>query len=174
MIIHLAALCGGIGANQANGARFFYDNAIMGIQMIEQARQFGIEKFVQVGTVCSYPGNTPVPFREGNFGTVIPKRPTRLMDWPRKCFWFKRKPIGITMVLMPFILLPANLYGPRDHFDLENSHVIPALIHKIYEAGKGGRPFIEVWGSGKASREFLYAGDAAEAIVLAAQKIQWP
>jgi GDP-L-fucose synthase len=170
LIIHLAALCGGIGANQTNGARFFYDNAIMGIQLIEQARLLKVKKFVQVGTVCAYPGETPVPFKEENLWNGYPEPTNAPYGLAKKMLLVQLQAYRDHYDFDGIYLLPANLYGPRDHFDPENSHVIPALIRKIDEARKGGEPSFEVWGSGKASREFLYAGDAAEGIVLAAEK----
>ena len=170
MIIHLAAQCGGIGANQENGARFFYDNALMGIQLMEYSRQAGIEKYVQVGTVCAYPGNTPVPFKEKNLWSGYPEPTNAPYGLAKKMLLVQAQAYRDHYDFNAIYLLPANLYGPRDHFDLEKSHVIPALIRKIHEAKSEGKPSIEVWGSGKASREFLYAGDAAEGILLAAEK----
>jgi len=170
LIIHLAAVCGGIGANQVNGARFFYDNAIMGIQLIELARQAGVQKFVQVGTVCAYPGETPVPFKEKNLWNGYPEPTNAPYGLAKKMLLVQAQAYRDHYQFDAIYLLPANLYGPRDHFDLETSHVIPALIRKIDEAKRAGNPSFEVWGSGKASREFLYAGDAAEGIVLAAEK----
>jgi GDP-L-fucose synthase len=171
MIIHLAAQCGGIGANQRNGARFFYDNAIMGIQLMELARRHGIKKFVQVGTVCAYPGVTPVPFKEENLWNGYPEPTNAPYGLAKKMLLVQAQAYRRDYPDFDVIyLLPANLYGPGDHFDLENSHVIPALIRKIHEAISANQTSIEVWGTGKASREFLYAGDAAEGIVLAAEK----
>jgi GDP-L-fucose synthase len=171
MIIHLAAQCGGIGANQKNGARFFYDNAIMGIQLMELARRQGIKKFVQVGTVCAYPGITPVPFKEDHLWNGYPEPTNAPYGLAKKMLLVQAQAYRHDYPDFDVIyLLPANLYGPGDHFDLENSHVIPALIRKINDATTAGLPSIEVWGSGKASREFLYAGDAAVGIVLAAEK----
>ncbi len=170
MIIHLAALCGGIGANQANGARFFYDNALMGIQLMELARQHVIAKYVQVGTVCAYPGNTPVPFREKNLWDGYPEPTNAPYGLAKKMLLVQAQAYRDQYGFKAIYLLSANLYGPRDHFDLENSHVIPALIRKIHEARMSGNKSLEVWGTGKASREFLYAGDAAEGILLAAEK----
>ena len=171
MIIHLAAQCGGIGANQRNGARFFYDNAIMGIQLMELARRQGIHKYVQVGTVCAYPGVTPVPFKEDDLWNGYPEPTNAPYGLAKKMLLVQAQAYRRDYPDFDVIyLLPANLYGPKDHFDLENSHVIPALIRKIHEAVVDGHRPIEVWGSGKASREFLYAGDAAEGILLAAEK----
>jgi GDP-L-fucose synthase len=170
IIIHLAALCGGIGANQANGARFFYDNAMMGIQLMEWARRSGVQKFVQVGTVCAYPGDTPVPFREKNLWNGYPEPTNAPYGLAKKMLLVQAQAYRDHYGFNAIYLLPANLYGPRDHFEIENSHVIPALIRKIDEAKRAGDSSFEVWGSGKSSREFLYAGDAAEGIVLAAQK----
>jgi GDP-L-fucose synthase len=171
LIIHLAALCGGIGANERNGARFFYDNAIMGIQLMELARRQGIKRYVQVGTVCAYPGVTPVPFKEDHLWNGYPEPTNAPYGLAKKMLLVQAQAYRRDYPDFDVIyLLPANLYGPRDHFDLENSHVIPALIRKIHEAITAGHAPIEVWGSGKASREFLYAGDAAEGIILAAEK----
>jgi GDP-L-fucose synthase len=170
IIIHLAAVCGGIGANQANGARFFHDNAIMGIQLMELARQHGIKKFVQVGTVCAYPGDTPVPFKEENLWNGYPEPTNAPYGLAKKMLLVQAQAYRDHYGFNAIYLLPANLYGPKDHFDLENSHVIPALIHKIDDACKTGASSFVAWGSGKASREFLYAGDAAEGILLAAEK----
>jgi GDP-L-fucose synthase len=170
LIIHLAALCGGIGANQTQGARFFYDNAIMGVQLMELARLAKVKKYVQVGTVCSYPGNTPVPFREENIWNGYPELTNAPYGMAKKMLLVQAQAYRDDYGFNAIYLLPANLYGPRDHFDLENSHVIPALIRKIAEARKAGAPSFEVWGTGKANREFLYAGDAAEGIILAAER----
>ena len=170
LIIHLAAQCGGIGANQTHGASFFYDNAIMGIQLMELARQQGVKKYVQVGTVCAYPGETPVPFREDNLWNGYPEPTNAPYGLAKKMLLVQAQAYRDQYGFDAIYLLPANLYGERDHFDLENSHVIPALIRKVYEARQTGDRKVEVWGSGKASREFLYAGDAAEGIVLAAER----
>ena len=171
MIIHLAAQCGGIGANQRNGARFFYDNAVMGIQLMELARRNGIKRYVQVGTVCAYPGKTPVPFKEDTLWNGYPEPTNAPYGLAKKMLLvqaqaYRRDYPDFNVIY----LLPANMYGPGDHFDLEDSHVIPALIRKIHEARSADHPSIDVWGSGKASREFLYAGDAAEGIVRAAER----
>jgi len=175
MIVHLAAQCGGIGANQKNGARFFYDNAIMGIQLMELARQSGVRKYVQVGTVCAYPGETPVPFKEDDLWNGYPEPTNAPYGLAKKILLVQAQAYRHDYPDFDVIyLLPANLYGPRDHFDLENSHVIPALIRKIHEAKEAGNQPLEVWGTGKASREFLYAGDAAEGILLAAEKYSRP
>jgi len=175
MVIHLAAQCGGIGANQKNGARFFYDNAIMGIQLMELARVAGIHKYVQVGTVCAYPGETPVPFKEDDLWNGYPEPTNAPYGLAKKMLLVQAQAYRHDYPDFDVIyLLPANLYGPRDHFDLENSHVIPALIRKVHEAREAGNRPLEVWGTGKASREFLYAGDAAEGILLAAEKYSSP
>ena len=175
IIIHLAAQCGGIGANQKNGARFFYDNAIMGIQLMELARQSGIRKYVQVGTVCAYPGETLVPFKEDDLWNGYPEPTNAPYGLAKKMLLVQAQAYRHDYPDFDVIyLLPANLYGPRDHFDLENSHVIPALIRKIHEAKEAGNRPLEVWGTGKPSREFLYAADAAEGILLAAEKYSRP
>ena len=174
MVIHLAAVVGGIGANRANPGRFFYDNSVMGIQLMEQARLSGVEKFVTVGTVCSYPNNTPVPFREEDLWNGYPEETNAPYGLAKKMLLVQgqayRQQYGFNSVH----LVPVNLYGPGDNFDPSTSHVIPALIRKCIEAREGGQPFIEVWGTGSATREFLYVDDAAEGIVLAAEKYDEP
>jgi GDP-L-fucose synthase len=169
-VIHLAAVVGGIGANQENPGRFFYDNAIMGIQLIEEARRFGIGKFVTVGTVCSYPKFAQVPFREESLWDGYPEETNAPYGLAKKMLLVQgqayRQQYGFNAVYV----VPVNLYGPGDNFEPESSHVIPALIKKCIDAREAGAPYMEVWGTGTASREFLYVDDAAEAIVLAAQR----
>ncbi|MFA5974947.1 MAG: GDP-L-fucose synthase [Elusimicrobiota bacterium] len=170
MIIHLAAVCGGIGANQAEPGRFFYDNAIMGIQLMEQARRYAVQKYVQVGTVCAYPKFTPVPFKETDLWNGYPEETNAPYGLAKKMLLVQAQAYRQQYGFNAIYLLPANLYGPRDNFDLQTSHVIPALIRKCLEAVQNKQDVLEVWGSGKPSREFLYVEDAAEAILLAAER----
>jgi GDP-L-fucose synthase len=170
MIIHLAAVVGGIGANRTHPGLFFHDNAMMGLQMIEGARRHGTEKFVCVGTVCSYPKFTPVPFREENLWNGYPEETNAPYGLAKKMLLVQLQAYREEYGLHGIYLVPVNLYGPRDNFDLETSHVIPALIRKCVEAKRAGAPNVVVWGTGQATREFLYVEDAAEAIVLGAEK----
>lgn len=174
IVIHLAAVVGGIGANRANPGRFFYDNATMGINMIEAARIAGIEKFVCAGTICSYPKFTPVPFREDDFWNGYPEETNAPYGLAKKMLLVQLQAYREQYGLNGIYLTPVNLYGPRDNFDLETSHVIPALIRKCREAKQNAAPEIVAWGTGNATREFLYVEDAAEAIVLAAEKYSKP
>jgi GDP-L-fucose synthase len=170
MVIHLAAVVGGIGANLANPGRFFYDNAIMGIQLIEYARRYNVGKFVCIGTICAYPKYTPVPFREEDLWNGYPEETNAPYGLAKRMLLVQlqayRKQYGFNGIY----LLPVNLYGPGDNFDPETSHVIPALIKKCVDAVRGGRQEIVVWGSGEVTREFLYVEDAAEGILLAAER----
>ena len=168
LIIHLAAVVGGIGANQQNPGRFFYDNLMMGTQLIEQARLSGVSKFVAVGTVCAYPKFTPVPFREDDLWNGYPEETNAPYGLAKKMMLVQAQSYRQQYGFNSIFLLPANLYGPGDNFDLDSSHVIPALIRKCVEAREAGAPYVEVWGTGNASREFLYVEDCAEAIVQAA------
>jgi GDP-L-fucose synthase len=170
LVIHLAAVVGGIGANRANPGRFFYDNAIMGIQLIEQARLRKLAKLVTVGTVCSYPSHTPVPFREDDLWDGYPEETNAPYGLAKKMLLLQGQAYREQYGLNATYLIPVNLYGPGDNFDPDSSHVIPALIKKCVDAREAGAPFIEVWGTGRASREFLYVDDAAEGIVLAAER----
>ncbi|GBC77251.1 GDP-L-fucose synthase [bacterium HR08] len=174
IVIHLAARVGGIGANAREPGRFFYENAIMGIQLMEQARRFGVEKFVVVGTVCSYPKHTPVPFREEDLWNGYPEETNAAYGLAKKMLIVQAHAYRQQYGFNAISLLPVNLYGPRDNFDPETSHVIPALIRKCFEAMDEGRDHIVVWGTGRASREFLYVEDAAEAIVLATERYDKP
>jgi GDP-L-fucose synthase len=174
IIIHLAARVGGIGANQREPGRFFYENAIMGLQLMEQARLFGVEKFVVVGTVCSYPKHTPVPFREEDLWNGYPEETNAAYGLAKKMLIVQAQAYRQQYGFNAISVLPVNLYGPRDNFDPETSHVIPALIRKCFEAMDEGRDHIVVWGTGRASREFLYVEDAAEAIVLATERYEKP
>jgi GDP-L-fucose synthase len=174
IIIHLAARVGGIGYNQAYPASLFYDNAIMGIQMMEAARQEAVEKFVAVGTVCAYPKFTRVPFKEEDLWNGYPEETNAPYGLAKKMLLVQSQAYRRQYGFNAIFLLPVNLYGPGDNFDLESSHVIPALIRKFIEAIQDNRGVVEVWGTGEASREFLYVEDAAEAIVLATERYNKP
>jgi GDP-L-fucose synthase len=169
LVIHLAAVVGGIGANRENPGRFFYENAIMGIQLIEQARLAGIAKFVTIGTVCAYPKFTAVPFREDALWDGYPEETNAPYGLAKKMLLVQGQAYREQYGLDVIHLIPVNLYGPGDNFDPASSHVIPALIKKAIDARDSGERHIDVWGTGKASREFLYVDDAAEGIVLAAE-----
>ena len=170
LIIHLAAVVGGIGANRENPGRFFYDNAIMGIQLMEQARLAGVSKFVGIGTVCSYPKFTPVPFHEDGLWNGYPEETNAPYGLAKKMLLVQGQAYRAQYGFNAIHLLPVNLYGPGDNFDPASSHVIPALIRKCLEARDRGDSHIDVWGTGAASREFLYVDDAADGIVLAAER----
>ena len=174
LVIHLAAVVGGIGANRENPGRFFHDNAIMGIHLMEAARLAGVQKFVQIGTVCSYPKFTPVPFREDDLWNGYPEETNAPYGLAKKMLLVQGQAYRQQYDFDVIHLIPVNLYGPGDNFDPASSHVIPALIRKCVEARDRGDPFIEVWGTGAASREFLYVDDAAEGIVLAAERYDDP
>jgi GDP-L-fucose synthase len=168
-VIHLAARVGGIGFNQKYPATLFYDNAIMGIQLMEAAREEGVEKFVAIGTVCAYPKFTPIPFKEENLWNGYPEETNAPYGLAKKMLLVQAKAYRDQYGFNAIYLLPVNLYGPRDNFDPEQSHVIPALIKKFVEACRENRKEVVIWGTGKASREFLYVEDAAEAIILATE-----
>jgi len=170
LIIHLAAVVGGIGANRANPGRFFYDNLMMGAQLMEQARRAGVGKFVAIGTVCSYPKFAPVPFREEDLWNGYPEETNAPYGLAKKMLLVQAQAYRQQYGFNAVFLLPVNLYGPGDNFDPESSHVIPALIKKCVEAAEQRAPEVVVWGTGRATREFLYVDDAAEAIVLAAER----
>jgi GDP-L-fucose synthase len=170
LVIHLAAVVGGIGANRENPGKYFYDNAIMGIQLIELARQYAVPKFVAIGTICAYPKFTPVPFREDDLWNGYPEETNAPYGLAKKMMLVQAQAYRQQYGYNAIFLLPVNLYGPRDNFDESSSHVIPALIRKCVEARDAGRKEIEVWGDGSATREFLYVGDAAEGILLAAEQ----
>jgi GDP-L-fucose synthase len=174
LVIHLAAVVGGIGANRENPGRFFYENAIMGIELMEQARRAAIDKFVQIGTVCSYPKLTPVPFHEDDLWIGYPEETNAPYGLAKKMLLVQgqayRQQYGFNVIH----LVPVNLYGPGDNFDPASSHVIAALIKKAVDARVAGADQIEVWGTGAASREFLYVDDAAEGIVLGAEHYDEP
>ena len=170
ILIHLAAVVGGIGANRKNPGRFFYDNSIMGIQLMEHGRRAGVEKFVCLGTVCSYPRLTPVPFKEEDLWNGYPEDTNAPYGLAKKMLLVQAQAYRQQYGFNAIYVLPVNLYGPGDNFDLESAHVIPALIRKCIEAKEKGEPKVLAWGSGAASREFLYVKDAAEGIVLAAER----
>jgi len=174
VILHLAAVVGGIGANRANPGKFFYDNAIMGIQLIEHARLHGVGKFVALGTICAYPKFTPVPFAEADLWNGYPEETNAPYGLAKKMMLVQAQAYREQYGYNAIFLLPVNLYGPRDNFDPESSHVIPALIRKCIEARNAGRPEITLWGDGTPTREFLYAADAAEGILLATELYDGP
>jgi GDP-L-fucose synthase len=196
IVIHLAARVGGIGANRANPGKFFYDNLMMGAQLMEVGRQVGIEKFLAIGTVCAYPKFTPVPFNEENLWNGYPEETNAPYGLAKKMLLVQAKAYRQQYDFNAIYLLPVNLYGPRDNFDPESSHVIPALIRKCLEAQRAvgskeyglstdktansvlptshSPPAVVVWGTGKPTREFIYVEDAAEGILLAAEKYNKP
>lgn len=174
IVIHLAAVVGGIGANQQHPGQFFYDNAMMGIQLMDQARRLGVEKFVCVGTVCAYPKFVPVPFKEEDLWNGYPEETNAPYGLAKKMLLVQAQAYRQEYGFNAVYLLPVNLYGPGDNFDPESSHVIPALIRKFVEAAEAGKREIVAWGTGRASREFLYVEDAAEAIVLATERYDKP
>lgn len=174
IVIHLAAKVGGIGFNKKYPATLFYDNAIMGIQLLEVARQEGVQKFVAIGTVCAYPKYTPVPFKEEDLWNGYPEETNAPYGFAKKILLVQAQAYRQQYGFNTIYLLPVNLYGPRDNFDLESSHVIPALIKKMVDAKLEGKNEVIVWGTGKASREFLYVEDAAEGILLATEKYNGP
>ena len=174
IVIHLAAVVGGIGANRENPGSFFYDNMIMGVQLIEEARRAGIEKFLALGTICAYPKITEVPFKEENLWDGYPEETNAPYGLAKKMLLVQSQAYRQQYGFNSIFLLPVNLYGPGDNFDPRSSHVIPALIKKFYEAKIEDRPEVEVWGTGTATREFLYVEDCAEALVLATEKYDKP
>jgi GDP-L-fucose synthase len=188
IVIHLAARVGGIGANRANPGKFFYENLMMGVQMMEAGRLAGIEKFVALGTICAYPKFTPVPFKEDNLWNGYPEETNAPYGLAKKMLLVQAQAYRQQYGFNAIYLLPVNLYGPRDNFDPESSHVIPALIRKCIEAKLKAeaeqkrisqpqplpKPVITVWGTGKATREFLYVEDCAEGILLAAERYNKP
>ena len=169
VVVHLAAVVGGIGANRENPGRYFYENLMMGVQLIEGARLHGVEKFIQVGTICAYPKFTPVPFKEEDLWNGYPEETNAPYGIAKKALLVQCQAYREQYGLNAVYLLPVNLYGPGDNFDPNTSHVIPALIKKFVDAVERGAPEVEVWGTGAATREFLYVDDAAEGIVLAAE-----
>jgi GDP-L-fucose synthase len=169
LVIHLAAVVGGIGANRDNPGRFFYDNAIMGIQLMEYARQFEVAKFVAVGTICAYPKFAPVPFKEEDLWNGYPEETNAPYGLAKKMMLVQAQSYRAQYGFHAIYLLPVNLYGPGDNFDLNTSHVIPALIRKCIEAKERNEEQIVLWGDGSPTREFLYVEDAAEGIVSATE-----
>jgi GDP-L-fucose synthase len=174
VLIHLAAVVGGIGANRANPGHFFYDNAIMGIQLIEAARRHGVEKTVVLGTICAYPKFTPVPFREEDLWNGYPEETNAPYGIAKKALLVQCQAYRQQYGMNAIFLLPVNLYGPGDNFDPESSHVMPALIRKCVEAVHAGDDEIVLWGDGSPTREFLYVEDAAEGILLATEHYNKP
>src|SRR5216117_1713644 len=170
MVIHLASRVGGIGANQANPGKFFYDNLMMGAQLMEVGRQAGLEKFVAISTICAYPKFTPVPFKEEDLWNGYPEETNAPYGLAKKMLLVQSQAYRQQYGFNSIVLFPVNLYGPRDNFDLQTSHVIPALIRKCLEAKRRDASNIEVWGDGSPTREFLYVEDAAEGICLAAER----
>ncbi len=170
IVIHLAARVGGIGANREHPGDFFYDNLIMGIELMEHARRFGVKKFVALGTICCYPKFTPVPFKEEDVWNGYPEETNAPYGLAKKMLLVQSQAYRQQYNFNSIFLMPVNLYGPGDNFDPKSSHVIPALIKKCFDAMKKREKEIVVWGTGNASREFLYVEDCAEAIVLATQK----
>ena len=169
IVIHLAAAVGGIGANREHPGEFFYKNLMMGVQLIEQGRLRNIEKFVAIGTVCSYPKFTPVPFREDHIWDGYPEETNAPYGLAKKMLLVQSQAYRKQYNFNSIFLVPVNLYGPGDNFDPASSHVIPALIKKCVDAIEAGSDYIECWGTGRASREFIYVADAAEGILLAAE-----
>ncbi|MBI5492378.1 MAG: GDP-L-fucose synthase [Deltaproteobacteria bacterium] len=172
IVIHLAAKVGGIGANRENPGSFFYENLMMGVQLIEEGRLHGLEKFVALGTICAYPKFTPVPFKEENLWDGYPEETNAPYGLAKKMLLVQSQAYRQQYGFNSIYLLPVNLYGPKDNFDPASSHVIPALIKKCLDAIKEKAPLITVWGTGKATREFLYVDDAAEGIVLATERYE--
>ena len=170
VVIHLAAVVGGIGANRENPGRFFYDNAIMGIQLIEFGRQVGVEKMVVIGTICAYPKFSPIPFREDDLWNGYPEETNAPYGIAKKALLVQCQAYRQQYGMKAIFLLPVNLYGPNDNFDPSSSHVIPALIKKCVDAREAGDHEIVVWGDGSPTREFIYVDDAAEGIVLATER----
>lgn len=172
LVIHLAAVVGGIGANRVNPGKYFYDNLMMGVQLMEQARLRGVKKFVATGTICAYPKFTPVPFREDDLWNGYPEETNAPYGLAKKMMLVQSQAYRQQYGFNSIFLLPVNLYGPRDNFDLESSHVIPALIRKCVEAVERGDDHITCWGTGVATREFLHAEDCAEGLLLAAERYE--
>src|SRR6266480_5083592 len=172
IVIHLAAVVGGIGANRERPGEFFYDNLMMGVQLMEIARQRGVEKFVSIGTVCAYPKFTPVPFKEDDLWMGYPEETNAPYGLAKKMLLVQGQAYRQQYGFRSIFLLPVNLYGPRDHFDPTKSHVIPALIKKCIDARNAGADEVVVWGDGSPTREFLYVEDAAEGIALATERYE--
>jgi GDP-L-fucose synthase len=174
IVIHLAARVGGIGANRDNPGKFFYDNLMMGVQLMEISRLCGVQKFVAAGTICAYPKFTPIPFREDNLWDGYPEETNAPYGLAKKMLLVQAQAYRQQYGFNAIYLLPVNLYGPEDNFDLNSSHVIPAMIRKCTEAVRERRDEIVLWGTGTPTREFLYVDDAAEGILLASEKYDSP
>ena len=174
VIIHLAAHVGGIGANREHPAEFFYDNLMMGVQLLHESYRRGVGKFVAIGTVCAYPKFTPVPFKEDDLWIGYPEETNAPYGLAKKMLLVQAQAYRQQYGYNAIFLLPVNLYGPRDNFDLNSSHVIPAMIRKMIEAQEAGQKEVVLWGDGSPTREFIYAEDAAEGIVLAAERYNGP
>jgi GDP-L-fucose synthase len=172
IVLHLAGNVGGIGANRANPGLFFYENLMMGVQMMEYGRRSGLSKFVAIGTICSYPKFTRVPFKEDDLWNGYPEETNAPYGLAKKMLLVQAQSYRQQYGFNAIFLLPVNMYGPRDNFDPESSHAIPAIIRKCVDAVKNGAKEVVLWGTGKATREFLHADDAAEGIVLAAERYQ--
>jgi GDP-L-fucose synthase len=170
IVIHLAARVGGIGANEQNPGKFFYENLMMGVQMMEQGRLAGVEKFVAIGTICAYPKFVPIPFKEEDLWNGYPEETNAPYGLAKKMLLVQAQAYRQQYGFNAIYLLPVNLYGPGDNFDPKSSHVIPALVKKCIDANRLGSKKIVVWGTGKPTREFIYVEDAAEAIVLATER----
>jgi len=170
LVIHAAAVVGGIGANRSHPGQFFYDNAVMGLHLIEESRRAGVEKFVCLGTICAYPKHTPIPFREEELWNGYPEETNAPYGLAKKMLLVQLQAYRQEYGFNGIFLLPVNLYGPRDNFDLETSHVIPAMIRKFIEARERGEQQVVLWGDGSPTREFLYVEDAAKAVVIAAER----
>jgi len=174
VVIHLAAVVGGIGANRRNPGRFFYENLMMGVQIMHEAYVQGVEKFVAIGTICAYPKFTPLPFKEEDLWDGYPEETNAPYGLAKKMLLVQAQAYRAQYGFNAIFLLPVNLYGPGDNFDLESGHVIPAMIRKFVEARESGAQEVVLWGDGSASREFLYVDDAAEGIALATEKYDGP
>ena len=170
IVIHLAARVGGIEANRRNPGRFFYENLMMGAQLMEEARLAGVRKFVAIGTICAYPKFTPIPFKEDDLWNGYPEETNAPYGMAKKMLLVQAQAYREQFGFPAITLLPVNLYGPRDNFDLETSHVIPAMIRKFVEARRAGQSEVVLWGSGKPTREFLFVRDAAQGILLATER----
>lgn len=174
LVIHLAAKVGGIGLNKERPGELFYDNLVMGAHLMEAARTAGVEKFVSVATICSYPKFTPAPFKEDDLWNGYPEETNAPYGLAKKMLLVQAQAYRAQYGFNAITLFPVNMYGGGDNFDLETSHVIPAIIRKVTEAKKSSAPFVELWGTGKPTREFLYVEDAAEGIILATEKYDKP
>ena len=172
VVIHLAAVVGGIGANRANPGKYFYDNLMMGVQLLDEGRLRKVEKFVGLGTICAYPKFAPVPFKEDEIWNGYPEETNAPYGLAKKMMLVQSQAYREQYGFNSIFLLPVNLYGPRDNFDLQSSHVIPALIRKFLEAKQAGRDEVVLWGDGTPTREFLHAEDAAEGILLATERYE--